>query len=1382
TGEQQLFIITSDQGEEPGLVSSTSSFPTVVVNQAYCEKFSKMNRFRTKKVKNEKVVTEGAVRPSTDSDVSSIPPMKTSKSWGRSKKSQEPEPKVELDLSNALPSSDDFRTSLLMNGLSARFSMLREQDDPSSKIGKASDDSVLFSSNRQSRLNDFGYTSRGGLSDIAEVSSIKGSIRPPFAAYDRKDSSSTLNDGYGTDDDSANGGSIMSRAKPGEGNNFFGGRQKIYKIAADGGSSKGGRVLYEDDVSQSAFQKIREREKEEARLKQQQLEDEQEEAEQLAQASRPNSPLLTGYNRNRETSSTTSSGPNTRISTAATSLMSQRTPSLSSGHNAGASTTSAGLDRSGTKSRRLYETGLDKDLHEQQFSAMSRIDTLSRQRTFGAHTPPPGRDSPTGASGGSGGTERQQVATQMSMPNLRAASPPPISAASGKFDFGVKPATAEAKPSYGFVNPPLSPPMSEDDHGVLAVQPNDKGKATALMSFSKPNMPYDENKYSLRQLQMQQGRETPPPRRNSPPRAFAPRYQAPGTMAPAAPRNRADSNITFGSSRSVSNGSASAQRSFRIEDRLGPPALKNDTTVPEDDEMASSGTFLASPDSPESSIDAEPPSKPWDRAGAQSPAIPKGYRPDPNQSPVLERPPESQHPAHRPDTHLSQDESPVIEQRLSTPTINRLSTGDLSKQHPKSSNPDDSPTLGPTTGLSGMVRQHLRSDSNNSSIYGGTSLAATSAGVTSRFPEDPTEPMPRLDYHNTKSNPWDLDDWEQKYYGDANTSADVKPLTGQVEAPPPLSVRPTNVETAPQDNTWEQELASHHTRIASTDTQIERQELADDLATRRRQVQEKMKSFVEGDNKDNGRAASPLPGMEWARQNNPLGLLKAKTSRTSLVVKTQREKEQPSKAMKMLGIGNATMTTSPSPSRKVFDDNSWKQEEEEMLRGVPKANTTLGPQTKAFRQARRDAQRSREQQVMMRHQPNQREGGGEHDNREWHGPRPIQTRPGPGSMYRQRDPSRERGPGPMNAGPGPMHAGQRVRTPSRDKYPPPVSHNPHRLNGNSRESHESGSSGSSGSRQPSRDRSSSDASGRSKSRYRDDIARAMADGIGSSGQGPYESAPVSARLMPKSPGMSGLAFQPSPSYERSPGFQPSPSFPVSPLPPSPAPGSIAVSRARSRSNSKSGYFDQTLNPTQASDNVDIGLPRPSPVAPFVVNPTPPVASPATTPVVAPPTTTSFQSSGRALTTRKKSINKSEISEPTFLSSTSRITTVALPSGSSLSNGSEPSPPIPPINPRRRQTRVQTMFGAFAGRKEDPAPAMSLQQATQSTDEMSTFSADEADTKGPRQRQRLRKSSSEGGNMNARARQQAMAMPSPAVPPTPTANRAASPPRMEGGMF
>ena len=1298
-----------------------------------------MNRFRTKKKAKEP--SEGIVRASTDSDGPTVqaPAVKSSKTFRR-KKNQEPEPKPELDLTNALPPSDDFRTSLLMSGLSARFSMLREQDDPKSKIGKASDDSVLFPSKRQSKLNDFGFASHG-LSDIAEVSSINGSIRPPFA-FGRADSFNT--DGYGTDDDSTNGGSIMNRAKPGEGNNLFGGRQKIYKIPVnasgstksltEGGGGMGGRALYENDVSQSAFQKLREREREQERQ-------EREEAEQNGQSTRAESPPLSGYNRNRETSSTTSSGgPSiTRSSTAATSFTSQRTPSLSGSHTPvtpGAPVSGApGLDRTMTKGRRLYETGLDQHLHEQQYSAMNRIDTLTRQRTLGAQTPPPGLSSPTGTNPGDR-WDRQQITGKASMPNMRTASPPPNSTPMGTFDFGTRPSNlAETKTSFGLASPPLSPPMSEsDDIGVLAVQPNDRGKATALGAFSKPAQPYDESKYSQRQLQMQQGRETPPLRKHSPPRTFIPRQQQ------QMPRSRADSNATFVSARSRSN--SSAQRQFLPQDRI--PEVTSSSpqaTVPEN-ETLDSGTFLSSPNgSSLGSPDLQHVTKP------KQPFIFPSQIYRQNQPTTLERPPESQHPANRQRPFQQQNPSSPIRvgQSPSIQVSNSFSNGEELSAPASTAPPADSPTLGPTTGLSGMVRQHLRSDSNTSSVYGGV----PSASLASRFPQDPTEPLPQNEY-TTKNNPWDTDDWDQASYEENKFSleSELDGMRGQNAVPPPLLVRSPNVDPAVQDpskSSWEKEMETHHTRDGSSETQKERQDFEAELATRRRRVQEKMKSFVETES----RSESPAPTPDWSKdgpgRNPTLGFLKNKSSRGSLVGKPNEAAQ--TKAMKMLGIGNTTISSSTSPGKSNFDENAWKEEEEEMLRGVPRG-PVIPPQTKAFRQARRDAQRDRERQVALRHQ--QRKAADPYgDDPEWSN-QPIEPQP------RQRE-FRDRVPPNIRTG---------RRTPSRERGPPPVTQN-HR-NGSSQESKGSIGTNRSNSRPPSRtsrDRSSSDASGRSKSRngrYRDDLARAMAEGTASSSQSAFDDLePPSARLMAKSPGTPSLAMHPSPI--------PSPMISSNPT-------------SRNRSNSKStpaGYFDShKLQPLHTGEGMDIGLsPRPSPVTPYSVNSTPSLIqpSPAGSGANTPTMHQGFPVQGRTPGARKRSINKSEISEPRFVSSTSRVPTVDLPPGTSLQNGMD-APPIPPVNPRRRQTRAMFGFG-----KKDDYEDMSLPAATQSTEEMSTFSADEGDSK-PKVRQKLRKSSSEGGNLNARARHAAITAPSPAMPGNFVPG-ASSPPRpYEGGMF
>jgi hypothetical protein len=1256
-----------------------------------------MNRFRTKKKTKEGV--DGLPRPSVDSDLPPMPsPMKHSMTFRRGKKSQEPEPKLEIDLATALPSSDDFRTSLLMSGLSARFSMLREQDDPKSKIGKASDDSVLFPK-RQSRLNDFGFAAHG-LSDIAEVSSINGSIRPPFA-FSRTDSFHE-----GSDADSISG-SIMNRAKPGESNNLFGGRQKI---------SMGNRTLYDNDVSMSAFQKLREKERE-------QREQERQTQDEVEFASRPSSPPLSGYNQNRETSSTTSSGgPSlTRTSTAATSFTS-RTPSLSGSHTPitpNIPSATGGPDRSLAKTRRLYETGLDNHLHEQQFSAIHRIDSLTRQRALGGHTPPAGL-SPTFANNPpSDRWDRHQVLGKQSMPNLRAASPPPTGPTIGAFDFGVKPTSNLDSKTYGMASPPLSPPMSEyDEHATLPVQPSDRGKVTATGAFTKP-APYDDNKYQQRQLQLQQGRETPPLRKPSPPRAFVPRSQVPPSMN----RNRAESNTGFTSEASRSH-SAVQLSTLVAQERTESP--RNKIVVPNPQPMAA-GTFLISPDRTSILIPSDTVQEPKQRTHPKPLDLSNMYRAD--QRIKLERPPESQHPAMR-QRPFSPD--PAGPSSRATPKA----VADIVTVQPPAENaqepPIDSPTLGPTVGLSEILKR-LRSDSNSSSNYAGDELAYNSP---SRFPVEQPEVTPETSYA-TQNNSWENDDWDQSYYGETSQD-DIPPVARGTVQPPSLSARPLNVDNSGQDSrktSWERELEIHHVREGSSETAKERMDFKEELAERRRRVQENLKSFAETE-----RSVSPLPGAEHPKdgqptKGNPLDLLKSKPSRGSLVV---RPKEPPqSKAMKMLGLGNATISSSPSPGKASFDDNPWKQEEEEMLRGV--VMPTTPPQTRAFRQARRDAQRDRERQVAMRHQ--QRPGPTSREP-EWQGQN-KDTQPRPSQEQRNdRFPSNRQ---------------PRQRTPSRERRPPPITY----VQRGSQESSATSRSGSRPESRVSRDRSESETSGpRSKSRngrYKDDLAEAMAKGTSSS-HSHYEDLDVpNQRPMARSPGVAQFQQSPVPSPRMSQGV-------------------------RSRSNSKStpaGYFDpQKLQNLQiGGEGFEIGAPpRPSPTAPFVVNATPalvqpsPVGSGANTPVGSGPQGATFTAP------RKRSINKAEISEPRFLSSTSTMTTVDLPPGASLRNGIEHNaPPIPPVNPRRRQTR--TMFGL--GRKEDLEDLHSLPAATQSSEEMSTFSADEGDDK-PRLRQKLRKSSSEGGNLNSRARQIATAAPSPAMPGAfPVSS---SPPRVDGGMF
>ena len=222
--------------------------------------------------------------------------------------------------------------------------------------------------------------------------------------------------------------------------------------------------------------------------------------------------------------------------------------------------------------------------------------------------------------------------------------------------------------------------------------------------------------------------------------------------------------------------------------------------------------------------------------------------------------------------------------------------------------------------------------------------------------------------------------------------------------------------------------------------------------------------------------------------------------------------------------------------------------------------------------------------------------------------------------------------------------------------------------------------------------------------------------------------------------------------------------------------------SRFRSNSRStatGYFDiQPPGPIQTNHPALISnSPRPSPGTPYSANATPPLfeTSPTTsavsTPMLLSPST--YNPGGQrtqGLAAHKRVIDKSQISEPKFVSSTSNVPTVGLPPGTSLSTVVT-SPPVPPMNPRRRrQTTTQTILGALKGfEKNDTA----LPSPKRSGGEQSTFSDED---KRFRPRQRLRKTSSEGGSLNAKALQQAMMASSPALPRFPKQAPA------EGGMF
>ncbi|KAI9673502.1 MAG: hypothetical protein M1817_002966 [Caeruleum heppii] len=1243
-----------------------------------------MNRFRTRKKSKSSAGASGP--PSEDGDVPSLPTF-SSKSFLRSKKSA-PIPKRELDLENALPSSDDFRTSLLMPNLSARFSMLREQDDPYSKIGKASDDSVI----RPKRLSRLGL-----LVDVTESSPINSSIRPPFA-YSRTESFAS-GDGYGTDDDSNYGGSILNRGRAGEGNNLFGGRQKIYKIPACSASGKvsesgGGKFLYESDVSLSAFQKLKERNGE-PRADMDNMRGRSEEDQSLDHrpGDRAPSPTLSGYNRNRETSSSTTSGPSIgRMSTAATSIASQGPPSIYGGcapalPNTMLSGIPAG-ERSGNKARRLYDQGLDQHLHDQQSSAMTRLDHIARQRNMGAGTPPPGSfTSLSHANSASSLHDRYNRGTlpRSASAGLRAASPPPSAPSNtmGSFQFGLsdpKPATSATPLAY-IQTPPLSPPQSDTDDGSVlpaSIQPGDRGKATALGAFNKPITPYDDEQFSQRQLQLQQGRNTPPPRKASPPQSH------PGSRARSRQGSSAASHSPSEPSIAESNERASDPSPRKSGSSLSDVSVYSAPHVAGDH----GGTFFATASGSEaSSMTASDAGD--DDADAGEQARPSAH------VPVFATPPESQTQASFGGAPLRPAESRWMS-RQSDATVASEASSRTSKpvdiKRPSAAQleslklDNDSPTLGPDPGLSGLVRQHLRNDSGESSVYAGPSPSRARFSVETLTSTHLARSSMKFQETSRQSSfPARDDTFEAQGNGTSHT-ASVEPKQNRI-----LGIRTSGSTQVPAE-----EARSAHTRGASTETQKEREEFANELAQRRKKVQDNLKGLEDAEvqSRPGSRAGSRPASRSGETRQLKDGHMRMGPSFGTFNHRPNcgppsGSPDNSAKAMKMLGISGPS-PKKPHPQKGGPDHDRWKEEEERMLRSIVR-----GPKVP---QALRSLQHMRPE-VRREHQQRQRQQ--EYQQRAMNPPANVMA-------YSHRGPSpssRPHGPG----GTGPQPVGDRSRGPrgpGQHELQKPMDHIVHQAPGNN---------------QPS--------SGRNRS-------------------------------------------SPPRPTER-------PESPFSQRPKSPA----SSSRARSHSKpSPPHYFaGRNVPPIQTSNAAMIGAPpRPSPITPFSANSTPSLyeSSPSTA-LTSPASGSLAGREGVQMSSaghRKKSVSKNDISEPTFVSCTSNITTVSLPPGASLSNGREDvaPPPVPPINPRRRQA----MFGAFSrGKGEAPAPAPPMGDGL--AEERSTFSDHEGDdnTRPKWQRHKLRKSNSDGANLHARARQLAQQMPQPAIPhPSRGTTEGGCPPR------
>ncbi|KAF2147848.1 hypothetical protein K461DRAFT_283435 [Myriangium duriaei CBS 260.36] len=1192
---------------------------------------------------------------------------------GAGKKVQE-EPKPQFDLSSALPSTDDFRTSLIMPNLSARFSMLRDQDDPASKIGKASDDSVL-SPRRQSKLPDFGFTGARNLGDIAEVQSISSGAPRPW--LERNHDSFASDDSNSADGASSMNGSVMTRARPVEGNNLFGGRQKVYKIPTSTSVKSLGKLVYEEDMSKSAFQKYKQAERE-ALAREQYDEDENSDSGSLPfglassstdMAPPPHSRVEDSIRWNsisepkRQPSAASSAASETgqdTVSTAGTSLASQplTSPLKTQPPVKPMMPNAASLERSATK-RRLYEQGLDQNMQEQQASALTRLNTIQRTRTMSGNKSPNLGTTQTNPANPS----QDRTARQQQNPHPPQSPVNPLTT----FDSINKPQSPISSPNTSHPQSPTFMPLNEfDETGILSstVKPSDRGKATAMGAFNMPQGPYDEEQY-VRRLQqlhhniqgMQSEKVSELPRQTpSPPLARFDSARHPTEQSISVPEPRARSNSTPEQPEAALSPNAfsvfqKAAAQMRAQHQDSNPASPTGS-IP-DTHKTFFGDISASDDDEEDIISG------YDR---------RGY---PGSTGGRFRSTELENIQEYPAAHTTnvgferiqeqdEEEEEILPPQPLRTLASKPSLADSAKGHfdftpHEQAPPQTSPQVDEAPkALGGLIHQHLRNTSNVSSSAA-SAIGRDPSSHHLRMPSDQSsiytstighnDSMPnfndqtkfgnrmygsqnRMNNDYTNSNPWDLDDLDDGYrFGEAEAP---KPLNAQAPRPehrvlasaaPKVHTDATSQRSSATSN-WQPD----HKRELSAGTLEEREAFAMELAARQKAIQESMKAIVEVESR--GSSPQPAQGSTF----KAFGMLKSKASGD-----LAKPDSHGNKGIKMLGLGGAGgSSTSLSSMRKP----SYASEDTKPADRKPSVSASPRP---SFSQRTPPVGDQKTKGLYDMQRPR---GDSE------------ASRQGRMQMSRPSPPI-----GSHSAGPPPQ-----VRS----------------------------SSTSSSARAPSRQE------------------RLLSD----AGIYPHESASRSASVRPNMSPMPSQEFargEAKGSSHNTP--RQSPTLVQKPM------GSVEYTRPRGNSKSAGS------SPTEAKPPIPPQLPNGLRLMPSNSSPAPLNAafnqgsvpasrpSPLQSPPMGPLSPASFgplspssigsqtyvpTSKHQGSVLRKKTVQKSDIGEPVLISSTSNVDTIDLPPGASLRNGMEVT--LPAGNPRRRQTKKLFGFG-----KEDREETTEQQQ-------------------------------------------------------------------------
>jgi len=796
--------------------------------------------------------------------------------WRRKRPTPE-QPKIEPKpvVNTVLPPSEQFRTSLIMPNLSARFSMLREQDDPTSVIGKASDDSVL-QPKRKSRLIDFGAAG-GALGDIAEVSSIIESIgtnvsAPRKTSYTYGEKTPTKKKHSSVEE------SIMNRARGDLGlaqGNISPRRSPRNSPRKNTPRKKSLDLLNGEPPRMSPFKQYRQVEKQhevrhdlEEFKRQYKMNDDSWTRVVLA------SPKLSFEEKRKQrhsaesataslSSAPTASSPLsmsmlTMTETPATTARSSPAiPYMQATDTATHSQPEPELQRK--QSQRVYGESLGKHTFEQRSAALTRLTSVRRNPSVLQRAP---------------GTNNLLADVGNNEENKNAR---PQLAKLTTFDSFRRPRendpTTEEPTSPMLQSPPLSPfdEMAEEVNPLYNMMNiNDRGKATAMGLFQKPDK-FDERQYLQRQMSLMQQQRTK--RKSalplSPRKATFPGKNGSPAKSPRRFKTTRPRGATDASDRSWTAGSDDAFDVVSEE-------KENDNLKQIDSANETIQVWQSIPETVEEVAETEGTLPNAKRTQGQQ------QLPKPAPLPPLithqneESPSSSTHPALRSmNNNIRARRNGWSPDRLlaakSASPRDEVEQHDWQSTNDENADPIDNPKSPKLFELKGMVRSHLRQQSDASTIF------PTKGHVPSMY-----------------MSAWDSSSDLEKLIGSGKI--------GNNHSSSHLSVRPSPLSSKSPKNVTLRALISQeevktksprldgdsrqHTRGGSSETQHERRAFADELAQRQKTIQENLKIKVENESRANSPAATNRSPLDLPLK--PFAMLRAKASRESLIpLKTQ---------------------------------------------------------------------------------------------------------------------------------------------------------------------------------------------------------------------------------------------------------------------------------------------------------------------------------------------------------------------------------------------------------------------------------------------------------------------------------------------------------------